>query len=304
MTQSGTTLLKEIAQQLAAQDYRKALERLRQGLNQLRRDLSREEWRSFCAQTFAGDMFNQHPLSRLLKTGPLGAARGLFPHSLLLDVMYGIDKAPADLPPAAEVLRDWELSLHFCVSLRARHQLFVRELGDLGNTARAPRVLAVGCGHLREAAAAFSLENMRGAELVAFDRDRSCIDLIEREYHFPGLRTISGSLRQLTSDSTLGEFNFIYLPTLLDTFEDFRVRALLSSLLPMLKRGGRLLAANFSPELGDAAFLEACLDWWPFYRGEEEWAALLGQLSGQNIRGQAVFRDDSGGSIFVDLQAI
>jgi SAM-dependent methyltransferase len=165
-------------------------------------------------------------------------------------------------------------------------------------------VLAVGCGNLREAALALSSGNMKGGELVAYDRDRACAELIRRECDYPGLRTISGSLRELTHDSKLGKFDFIYLPTLLDTLEDARVRTLLSSLLPLLEPGGRLIAANASPELGDAAYLEACLDWWPFCRGEEDWAALLSQLPCYNLRGQAISRDDSGGSVFLDFEAV
>ena len=118
------------------------------------------------------------------------------------------------------------------------------------------------------------------------------------------MRTVSGSFRDLTTaDPPLGKFNLIYLATLLDTLEDFRVKALLASLVPLLESGGRLLAANFLPELKDAAYLEACLDWWPVYRGEQDLAALNSAIDGV-LRGQAVFREDSGGSVFLDLQAV
>jgi SAM-dependent methyltransferase len=339
----GASLLRELLPLLAGGCYLPALESLRERLTQIRAVLTPEQWRKFCVQSFSAKQFGQHAVSRPVKGGPLqsakgpqarrqaakefveslgaetdsepvlrdflqsgcaGTARGLIHEPLILDVIYGFSGAPEDSTPAAEVLRPWELALGFCASLRERHLLFVRELSDLGNIVCRPRVLAVGCGHLREAAAALCLENMRGAELIAFDRDRACIDLIEREYEHAGLRTISGSLRALTNDSTLGKFDFIYLPTLLDTLEDLRVQKLIGSLLPLLKPGGRLLAANFSQDLPDAAYLEACLDWWPFYRGEEELAALLSPLHGQNLRGQTIFRDDSGGSVFLELQAI
>ncbi len=309
MMQSSQSLLQDLLPLLADGEYLPALDSLRDGLTRLRAESPLEEWRTFCAQTFSGKQFSQHPVSQLLKVGPLGSgcagtAHGLIHEPLILDVIYGLGSVPCDLTSAANALRHWELALGFCASLRARHGLFMRELNDLGNIVSHPRVLAVGCGHLRDAAMALSLANMRGGELVAFDRDRACIDLIEREHEHPGLRTISGSLRDLTNDFMLGAFDFIYLPTLLDTLGDLRVSALLGSLLPLLKPHGRLLAANFSPDLMDAAYLEACLDWWPFYRGEEELAALLSPLSGKNLRGQVLFRDDSGGTVFLDLQAI
>jgi len=224
-------------------------------------------------------------------------------------VIYGLDTVPEDLTPTANALRKWELELGFCVSLRRRRLLLARELNELGAAVRYPRVLAVGCGHLREAAAALSLPGMHGGELVAFDRDRDSLNLIQSEYEYPGLRTLSGSLRDaIANDPTLGRFDLIYLPTVLDTLEDFRSSALLADVLPLLESGGRLIAANFSPDLRDAAFLEACLDWWPFYRDEQKLAALLSQLPVANLRGHAMFREGSseeqGGSVFLDLQAL
>jgi extracellular factor (EF) 3-hydroxypalmitic acid methyl ester biosynthesis protein len=306
--QSGATLLQDLSALIETGQYLAALNSLRHGLTKLRAEVSPNEWRTFCAQTFATNEFRRHPLSRLLKAGPLGAvcaetARGAVNHPLALDVIYGVER-PQSLNPAASEMQNWELALGFCASLRARRLLLARELNELGNVVRYPRVLAVGCGHLREAATAFSLENMRGGEFVAFDRDRACLDSVQREYQYPGLRTLSGSLRDLIhADATFGKFDLIYLPTLLDTLEDFRVSALLASLLPLLESGGRLLAANFSPHLKDAAYLEACLDWWPLYRGEEQLSALTEPLD-RALRGQAIFQEESGGSIFLDLQAL
>lgn len=309
MTQSGTSLLTELAPLLAAEEPLVALRLLRHGLNRLRGELSPEDWRSLCARHFSSEPFIQHPLSLLLRDGPLGSggagvARGFVHQPLVLDVIYGQNAVPRDLSPAAKVLHIRELSLGFCASLRSRHRIFTRELNDIGNTVRCPRVLAVGCGHLREAAQALKLENMACAEFVAYDSDPACIDLTIREYRHPGLFPVGGSLRKLMNDSTLGHFHFICAPTLFDVLDDLRLCEWFTVLLPLLKPGGRLLAANFSYELADAAFLEACLDWWPFYRGEDKLAALLSQLPGANLRGQAIFRDDTGGSLFMDVQAV
>jgi hypothetical protein len=306
--QNGAGLLGDLSALIESGQYLTALDSLRAGLTGLRAEALPHEWRTFCAQTFATAEFSRHPLSRLLKAGPLGGicaeACGCVNHPLALDAIYGFDRVPQDLTLAAGSLRKWELALGFCDSLRARRLLLERELNELGNTVRYPRVLAVGCGHLREAAAALSHENMRGGEFVAFDRDRASLALLQREHEYPGLRTISGSLRDLLGGGlTLGKFDFIYLSTLLDTLEDFRTSALLCALLPLLEPGGRLLAANFLPEVKDAAYLEACLDWWPFYRGEQELAALGNALC-PALRGQAIFQEDSGGSIFLDLQAV
>jgi SAM-dependent methyltransferase len=304
ITQYGATPPQGSSSLFAEGRYVPALDSLRVELNRCRAESSPAEWRAFCAETFSAESVHRYPLLRLIKEGPLGSGSGLIHNPLILDVIYDLNGVPGLLTPPANALRSWELHLDFCASLRARHFLFARELADLAKTVKAPRVLALGCGHLREGAIALTSDSMRASEIVAFDRDRACIDLIEREYDHPGLVTVSGSLRDFLNDSNKGKFDFIYVPTLLDKLEDSKAAVLLNALLGSLQPGGRLLAANFAPDLKDAAYLEACLDWWPFYRTEEELAALLETKSTQNLRGQAIFRDDSEGSVFLDLQSV
>ncbi len=304
---SSTSFLEDLDTLLESGKDLAALDSLRRGLTEIRSSSSPRQWRAFCANTLSGDKFCRRPLSNLLKNGPLaGSCHGATPTLIhdphVLDSIYGLDAVPQDLTCGANLLQEWELALGFCESLRARHQFLIRELNELGDSVPRPRILALGAGHLREASSALCLNNMSGGELVAFDRDPACIDLIESEYDYPGLCTFSGSLRQLIHDPALGRFDLIYLPNLSDILEDLRLKALLEGLLPLLRRGGRLLSANFCPDLEDAAYLEGRLDWWPIYRDEEEWAQLLGELPCQNLRGQAVFRDRSEGSVLIDLQ--
>jgi SAM-dependent methyltransferase len=309
MMQSGSALLGEVASLIDSGRYVAALNTLRDRLARIRGEGTCSEWRTFCGQTFSTREFSLHPVSRLIVLGPLGqacaaAARGALHHPFALDAIYGLDRTPEDLSSAAYAVRQWELELGFCASLRERYFLLARELNELGTLVRYPRVLAFGCGYLREAASALSLEGMRGGEVIAVDRDRGCLALIEREYEYPGLRTMCGPFRDLmASDKSLGKFDFIYLPTLFDSREDDRIRALLPLLRSRREPGGRLVAANFAPDLPDAAYLEACLDWWPQYRDEQALATLIGQLPGISLRGQIITRENSGGSVILDLQA-
>jgi hypothetical protein len=302
ITHSGPTLLQDLKPLLTSGRYLQALNHLRAVLIQTREDLAPDEWRQFCSDTFSGKAFQTHPLAALLKESALGNHTSLLNHPLISDVIYDLAGVPSFLSPTANELRSWERTLGFCVSLRARHAFFVRELNDLGNSVHAPRVLAVGAGHLREAAQSLTLDNMRQSEIVAFDRDRACIDFIEREYDHPGLQTASGSWLDFVNNHARGDFDFIYIPTLFDTLIDARAKSLLESLLPLLKPSGRLLAANFAPELSDAAYLEACLDWWPVYRREQDLATLVSPKWDERLRGQAMSREESGGSVFLDLQ--
>jgi extracellular factor (EF) 3-hydroxypalmitic acid methyl ester biosynthesis protein len=302
MAHSGAVLLQDLRPLLAAGKTASALEELRAGLTRLRAEWTPREWREFCVETH---QFQNHPVGRLLKECPLAGGSGLIHEPLILDLIYGLElNAVKQAKQASDECRTWELSLGFCRSLRARHQSFSRELLELGHCEPAANILAIGCGYLREAAGLLRPDGPWGGRLVAFDRDRACVDLIVREYdQKPGLRTASGSLRELLRTLAEGTFDFIYVPTLFDTLPDGRVTVVLAALLRLLKSGGRLLATYFAPDLQDRAYMEACLDWWPFYRTEEDLARLLPEETGRQLRGQLMFRDEGGGSVFLDLQA-
>ncbi len=306
-TNSSTNELSELLQELPARislgRSASALNTLSELLSDVRSELPGAEWRIFCNES---NPLQKQSVAQILEEGPLSNGRGLIHHPLLLDLIYGTTASmPRLLTPLAHALRQWELSLGFCATLRARRACFARELENLAagsSIKKSPRLLAVGCGHLRDAAEALKLDGLQGSEVIAFDRDRACVDLIEREYEHAGLNTVSGSIREWLGHPAIGEFDFIYVPTLFDMLPDARVVWLIDSLLALLKPGGRLLAANFAPEMKDAAYLEAWLDWWPHYRKEEDFAVLLSDKSYRNLRGQAIFRDETEGSIFLDLQ--
>lgn len=305
LTSELSALLGEIPARISLGQFVAALNSLRDLLSQIRQNVSSAEWQTFCSER---NLHKNGPLAQLLREAPLNGGYGLMHQALLLDLIYGTGAPmPRLLTPLAHSLRQWELALGFCETLRARRAYFAAEMGSLvdGNSiGKSPRILAVGCGHLRDAAEALKLEALRESEIVAFDRDRSAVDLIEREYEHAGLSTISGSLRDWLGQPMAGLFDFIYVPALFDMLPDTRVAWLIDSLRTRLNPGGRLLAANFAPEVKDAAYMEAWLDWWPHYRREEDLAALLGDVSSWNLRGQAIFRDETEGSVFLDLQVV
>jgi SAM-dependent methyltransferase len=99
-----------------------------------------------------------------------------------------------------------------------------------------------------------------------------------------------------------GSFDFIYASHLFDTLGTARARALVSKLVNALSPNGRLLIANLAPDVPDAAYLEACLNYWPNYRSEDDLARLVDAVPDRHISSQCVFRDESGYSVFLELQ--
>ena len=141
MTQTGATLLQDLLPLLEEGRYIPALDFLREGLSQLRGQSTMAEWREFCAETFSAKHFQYHPLSRLLKAGPLesgpaGAARGLIHEPLTLDVIYGLDRTPPLLDlRRRRIAAVVELAWGFCTGLRAAASLIgprIERFGQLG----------------------------------------------------------------------------------------------------------------------------------------------------------------------------
>jgi extracellular factor (EF) 3-hydroxypalmitic acid methyl ester biosynthesis protein len=99
-----------------------------------------------------------------------------------------------------------------------------------------------------------------------------------------------------------GSFDFIHASHLFDSLGTEQARALVGKLADALAPNGRLFIANTAPEVPDAGYLEACLNYWPNYRSEEEMARLVDAVPDKRISSQCVFRDESGYSVFLELQ--
>jgi cyclopropane fatty-acyl-phospholipid synthase-like methyltransferase len=85
----------------------------------------------------------------------------------------------------------------------------------------------------------------------------------------------------------LAPFDLIYSLSWLDSTDDEQALRWLSAAAELLRPGGRILAANFT----------SC-------RSEEQLAQLVIQLKHPQVRGHAVFRDESGTSAFLEIYSL
>jgi hypothetical protein len=102
-------------------------------------------------------------------------------------------------------------------------------------------------------------------------------------------------------------FDLIYTAEWLNLSSDEEAVIWLEGASRLLRQGGRLIAANLTPNGRDAAYLEARWNLRPFYRDENALAHLASSLAstllGEGLRGHAVFRDDTGAMAFLEIQA-
>jgi hypothetical protein len=158
---------------------------------------------------------------------------------------------------------------------------------------------------MREAADALYGAHLHHAQLVALEHHPDLNQTLARKFAANKLEVRNVGCNDLPQfASTAGTFDLIYSPAWLDSTDDEQARAWLSACMEMLRQGGRILAANFTPGSCDAGWMEACWNWHPCYRSEEELAQLVINLKHPEVRGHAVFRDESGASAFLEIHSL
>ena len=128
------------------------------------------------------------------------------------------------------------------------------------------------------------------------------LSLIARDYSRFGIRTVSGSVRQMLAQRrSFGEFDFVYAGGLFDYLSYPVAAALTSRLFEMTRPGGIVLIPNFKPQVADAGYMEAFMDWRLIYRDHEDMRRLVESLPAHEIEDCQIFDDRDGAMTFLLL---
>jgi hypothetical protein len=263
---SDLSLFDALEQNLQADVSASLLTELEHELLRVRFQSSPGQWRSFCSE------FRKRPLFQVLQLGNFAA---------------------------------WEYSLPASRSLRSRSAYFAREIAEALRTTVKSRILILGAGNMREAEDALHAAHLHHAQFVAIEPDSTQLGNLRSRYSCHNLRLEQGGWAELPKlCPALGSFDLIYSPAWLDLCDDSEASIWLEAASEMLSGGGRLLAANFAPGARDAGWMEACWNWHPHYRHEEDLAHLAIDLKNPGIRGHAVFRDQSAASTYLEIHSL
>jgi SAM-dependent methyltransferase len=131
--------------------------------------------------------------------------------------------------------------------------------------------------------------------ITALDQDPRSLGLVAEQYRCHGVSTLPASVRDLLRQSVdCSDVDLAYAAGLYDYLPDDVGQKLTSALFRMLRSGGRLLIANFTPATDDAAYMEAVMDWRLIYRSEENVRALAAALPPQEVDAIQQFFDSNG----------
>ena len=271
------------------------------GLYALRRQADPAAWRDVvkrCAD---------HPVMGLVHHDPFTARsyhkpRGYAGDAVLIDYIYDNDPGTADPSPVGRTIFDFTTSAPASAGVRTRRDLMAAVIDQTCATVDHPDVLSVACGHLREAGICRSVRAGLAGRFVALDQDPASLDEVDARLGDFGVVTICASIKALFRGELAGEkFDLVYSTGLYDYLDDRLATRLTARLFEMLNPGGRLVVANFLPDVYVAAFMEAFMGWDLIYRSPEQADALAAAIPSERIGDRRTFVEKNANIVFLDL---
>ncbi len=291
-TATTTDILDTTRDAIVDGEVHDAMGKLRTSLRELRSTLRPDDW------TLIGEQARRHPLHTLLLESPFTRRafekpRGYAGDAVLMDLIYGMTPGD-DLSPLGGMLYGYEFDSPCFQSVRTRRAILAREIDSVAAARPNARVLSVASGHLREIE--WSRAARSGAvDITAIDQDRDSLSCIAHDYYQRyRVSTVPATIGDLLRRTVrFVDIDLAYAAGLYDYLEDDLARTLTTALFRMLRPGGRLLIANFTPLTHDAAFMETFMDWRLIYRTPEDVRSLAGSIAPPDIAGIEQFSDDN-----------
>jgi hypothetical protein len=296
--------LQTVLRQIESGSVANGMVQLILGLRDLRCRLTADAWRSYVERA------RQHRLLAVLHEDPFAARcfhkpRGYAGDPPLLDYIFDQQIPPhLEITPRGTAIFEFSIRSPAPEAVRNRRRILAQYLDRLAQRMAGATVLSVAAGHLREAESCEALRQRRLGRLVAYDQDDRNLQVVHRDYGAWGVETEQGSIPRLLAaagKSHLGQFDLVYSAGIYDYFEDRLADRVTRSLFGYVKPGGKLLVANFVPDIRDVGYMECFMDWWLTYRTAETMTALVAGLGAAEVSGQRLFHDETNQIVFLEI---
>ena len=245
---------------------------------QARRESTPAQWRSCVDDMRADALFkfaHLDPFTRHAYSRP----RGYPGDAELLDYIYRKRDASAAITAEGADIMRFTVNSPAPRAVRYRRKFLAQLIDETAASHSGARILSIAAGHLREVELSTALRDGRIGEIIAFDQDAESLKVIECDYGHLPIRTLQGNVRHLLAGKTgMGHFHLVYAAGLFDYLDDSVATRLVERMWAMAHPGGRVMIANFLPDIPDAGYMEAFMDWWLIYREERQVRALFSTI--------------------------
>ena len=117
-----------------------------------------------------------------------------------------------------------------------------------------------------------------------------------------GITPLCNSIKAMFRGEIAGEsFDLIYTTGLYDYLDDRVASKLTQRMFEMLNPGGRLVVANFVPDIWCSAYMEAFLDWKLIYRSAEQMLGLCADIPESQTASCRTYVEENKNIVFLDL---
>lgn len=297
----GQQLFNGVYDQIYNHQVAAGMQNLFTGLSQLKREARDEDWKQFASRDW-----QSHPVKSLVHQDPLTRRafekpRGYAGDAELIDFIYGLRDLPQTSSTGAAIYGHM-FEATAAKAVRARRDILAERLDAIADQVERPRVLAIACGHLREAQKSKAVAEGRVGEFIGLDQDRVSLALLGQEQSAFGVKPVHGSVKSiLKGETTFQNFDFVYSTGLYDYLSQPIATSLTTNLFGMLKPGGQLLVANFLTGVPDVGYMETFMGWPLIYRTDDEMADVASGIDRAQIADCRTFRDPLQNIVFLEL---
>jgi SAM-dependent methyltransferase len=240
------------------------VDRLAGRLHELRREASPGVWRQLvplAQQHLVAQYLLQDPFTRWSFEKP----RGYSGDASLLDIYYKHPSAAGIVASSSALGQEifaYTSEAPSSVAGRERRQILARSVDATARRVDQAEILAIACGHLREAETSEALAEGRLRRWVGLDQDPVSIATVNRDLAGSAVEAVEGSVRNILRRAySLGAFDLVYASGLYDYLPRAIGIRLLQRAMELLKPGGEFLFANFSDEITTDGYMETFMDW-------------------------------------------
>ena len=269
------------------------LDRLGVRLHELRKQAAPAVWQQLiplAQQHRVAEYLMQDPFTRWSFEKP----RGYSGDASLLDIYYKHPSTGETVASSTELGREiyaYTSEAATSVAGRERRNILARTVDETARRVANAEVLAIACGHLREAELSEALAARKLKRWVGLDQDPMSVGIVNRDLAGTAVEAVDGSVRGLLRRAyPLGAFDLVYASGLYDYLPSPVGIRLLQRAMEMVKPGGEFLFANFSDEITTDGYMETFMDWPLILRSADDmWDIIKAAVDMNSVEAQVFY---------------